>query len=119
MRHVLKTVDKRFERTTTASHIASPSNQAPTAPPPADQTTSFLSSFNPAIAGLRMLFIEREHFKPRVVKKKRKVSVDLRRCYQQLLTSAFDLFALPALVEEVYNSIGGKEIPLIIDTGAC
>jgi hypothetical protein len=36
----------------------------------------------------------------------------------QLLTRVFDLFALPALVEEVINSIGEKELPLIMNTGA-
>jgi hypothetical protein len=80
----------------------------------------FLSTFNPATAGIRMLGVERlDKDKLKRVSRRRHVSVDLRRCRRQMLDFMLDLTVLPAMTEWVLNSIGGPDtFPLIMDTGA-
>jgi hypothetical protein len=102
----------------------------PVVPPPIDEAdcvpicasflTRFVSSFNPALAGIRMLGTERlDKDKLRRVRRRRKVSVDLRRCYSQLVQHMLGIAAFPGMTEVVLNSIGGPDtIPLIMDTGA-
>jgi transposase InsO family protein len=82
--------------------------------------TRFVSSFNPALAGIRMLGTERlDKHKLRKIRRRRKVSVDLRRCYSQIVHHMLGIAAFPAMTEVVLNSIGGPgNIPLIMDTGA-
>jgi hypothetical protein len=83
----------------------------------------FLSSFNPATSGMKLLLTERMdralfQSKPR----KRRVSVNLKKCRWQLSTSIFGqalLSIFPAVDELIFNSICAKsDAPLIVDTGA-
>jgi hypothetical protein len=85
-----------------------------------DVITDFVRVFNPASVGKRILAAERlEKDKLRVITKRRKVSVDLRRCKQSLLSFMLDWSVFPAMTETVLNSISTPDkIPLIMDTGA-
>jgi hypothetical protein len=81
---------------------------------------NFIKSFDPASAGMRLLLAERID---RVMirsklKKKRRVSVHLEQCRQQISVSAGRWF-FPAADESVFNSLcDGFDAPLIVDTGA-
>jgi hypothetical protein len=73
--------------------------------------TRFVSSFNPALADIRMLGTERlDKDKLRRVRRQRKVSVDLRRCYSQMVNHMLGIAAFPVMTEVVLNSIGGPAL---------
>jgi hypothetical protein len=81
---------------------------------------NFIKSFDPASAGMRLLLAERIN---RVMirsklKKKRRVSVHLEQCRQQISVSAGRWF-FPAADESVFNSLcDGFDALLIVDSGA-
>jgi hypothetical protein len=81
----------------------------------------FLSSFNPATSGMRMLLSERlDQMVIRPSVSQNRVSVHLGRCRQWMREFAnSNLLSFPALLESVFNSIGNDgRIPLVVDTGA-
>jgi hypothetical protein len=80
----------------------------------------FLSSFNPAVAGIRMLTLERmERLRFQHVRHSPTVTVSLRFCRDSLVSSAVDGFVFPAMMETVLHSVGGFDtFPLIVDSGA-
>jgi hypothetical protein len=86
-----------------------------------DSTTQFLSVFDPALTGMRMLVTERiDQLLFKRCLKPFKVSVDLSFCRRRLLQFAgANLGLFPAVMESVFNSIGGLDgPPLVVDTGA-
>eukprot|EP00804_Cyclotella_cryptica_P024638 CCRYP_001657-RA/>CCRYP_001657-RA protein AED:0.40 eAED:-0.13 QI:0/0/0/0.5/0.66/0.5/4/0/842 len=80
----------------------------------------FLSSFHPAIAGIRMLTLERiDHLRFLPVWRRPLVTVSLRSCHDSLVSSAMNGFVFPAMMETVLHSVGGFDTcPLIVDSGA-
>eukprot|EP00956_Cyclotella_meneghiniana_P006656 scaffold8829_cov55-Cyclotella_meneghiniana.AAC.2 len=104
------------------ANASSPSS-APCGEPSSDPTMAFLSTFNPASAGLQLLVVERldrltHHVTPSVRDRKHVVSVNVRKARDDMLTSSAQ-WLFPATDETVFNSIGtGVDAPLIIDSGA-
>lgn len=99
----------------------------PTAAPPPDHDvissslTSFLQHFNPAVAGMALLFSERmDRLVLRSKLHRHRVSVDLQRCRSSILryvaADCTNLF--PAAIETVLNTFGPSSSPLIVDSGA-
>jgi hypothetical protein len=81
---------------------------------------SFIKSFDPASAGMRLLLAERidKIMIRSKMRKKRRVSVDLKQCKQQISVSA-GRWLFPAADESVFNSLcDGFDAPLIVDSGA-
>eukprot|EP00804_Cyclotella_cryptica_P007267 CCRYP_017868-RA/>CCRYP_017868-RA protein AED:0.22 eAED:0.06 QI:0/0/0/1/1/1/2/0/1188 len=80
----------------------------------------FLHQFNPAIAGLQLLTMERlNRSRLSTTLSRRKVSVCLRSCHPNMISTALGDFVFPAVIEAALNSIEvGASIPLIVDSGA-
>ena len=81
----------------------------------------FISSFNPAVAGLNGLILERlDQLAPCSRISPRRVSVSLDGCRPMMRDFALSNMCLfPAIMETVLNSIGPLQSqPLIVDTGA-
>jgi len=120
-RHVAQCVTRQQDRLMSLTPTC-PSPPAPSAEPdyvPSD-LDKFLSSFHPAIAGIRMLTLERvDRLRFRHVSRCPSVSVSLRSCRESLASSAFDGFVFPAMMETVLHSVSGVDTcPLIVDSGA-
>ena len=85
----------------------------------------FVQSFNPALAGLRLLMLERLDpiGMPRVAppsshSQRLRCNLNLRRCFDSILQSTVANGCFPAIVGSVYSSIGSVAPPLVVDTGA-
>jgi hypothetical protein len=80
---------------------------------------SFIKSFDPASVGMRLLLAEWiDKIMRSKVKKKRRVSIDLKHCKQQISINAGRWF-FPAADESAFNSLcDGFDAPLIVDWGA-
>eukprot|EP00956_Cyclotella_meneghiniana_P018651 scaffold31189_cov72-Cyclotella_meneghiniana.AAC.2 len=102
---------------------ASPPSSTPVGEPPSDPTMDFLSTFNPASAGLQLLVVERpDRLNHHVMSPERYgkhvASVNVRKARDDILASAIQ-WSFPATDETVFNSLGtGIEAPLIVDSGA-
>eukprot|EP00804_Cyclotella_cryptica_P026596 CCRYP_014020-RA/>CCRYP_014020-RA protein AED:0.15 eAED:0.08 QI:0/0/0/0.75/0/0/4/0/791 len=99
-------------------HVETSSVTAPPAPP--STLDSFVSNFHPALAGIQMLTMERiDRLRFRAVPTHRTVAIYLKSCRAALLSSSIDHFTFPAMMESVFNPVGGMStIPLIVDSGA-
>ena len=96
LRNVSKMVDSKMQHFVQNSHITcSPGSSSANSSPSA--VSKFLLRFNPAIAGLRLLFVEREKQKPRIINSKHTVSVDLKRCHSNIMTHLADSLVFPTI----------------------
>lgn len=123
IRRVCAKHEEKFQQQTNSSMIQvsdSPSSSK-TAPPSASDSPSlhrFLRSFNAAKAGIRLLQVER-YDRRTAPRKKRRVSVCLKGCYDSICKQIVENVCLfPAYEELVCNVFGPGTLPLIIDTGA-
>jgi len=98
-------------------HSPSPLGPVSSSPLPVDE---FLSTFNPAFAGLQMLTIEQvDRLRFQNVPRYLSVVVHLHTCRESLVSSALDCCVFPIMMETVLSSIGGFDpFPLIVDLGA-
>jgi hypothetical protein len=85
----------------------------------------FVQSFNPVLAGLRLLMLERLDpiGMPRVAPPSShlqclRCNLNLRRCFDSILQSTVANGCFPAIVGSIYNSIGMVAPPLVVDTCA-
>jgi hypothetical protein len=82
----------------------------------------FLSQFNPATASIHLLWTERLQQVPfkSVCAANQSISIDVRRCYQQMMEhAAGSMCFFPAITEMILNAIGQPRcLPLIVETGA-
>ena len=120
-RHVARKVSLRQDRALSSPSAGFPSPFLDDTPPIIPSAVEmFLSSFNPAVAGIHMLTLERmERLRFQHVRHFPTVNMSLRSCRDSPVSSAVDGFVFPAMMEMVLHSVGGFDsFPLIVDLGA-